>query len=70
MSEAIDNAVVVLYAVTVRYKESANVRCCQMPPDTSNHIIRKCYQSRTRGVLAVLCGLAWSLQCRLEANYA
>jgi hypothetical protein len=63
MSEAIDNAVVVLYAVTVRYKESANVRCCQMPPDTSNHIIRKCYQSRTRGQVFWLFCVAWHGRC-------
>lgn len=62
MSEAIDNAAVMLCGVSQRYKESANVSLMSCVPCTAiifdNHATH-----------VVICAPS-SCQCRLEANYA
>ena len=66
MSDAIEGASVMLYGVSLAYKESANVRAASR--GVLHELIGPC--PIYRGCL-FNCVLAWPLyQCRLEANYA
>ena len=61
MSEAIENAEVITYGVSEKYKESANVSCTKA---NSQHPPTKAIAD-----FVVMC-FVWSLQCRLELSYA
>ena len=66
MSDAIEGADVMLYGVSLAYKESANVRATSRK--VLQQLIGPC--AMYRGCLSDCALLRLQYQCRLEANYA
>ena len=72
MSDAIEGADVMMYGVSLRYKESANVRIshsCISCLLLAQLLSRSGFEADCASVSCPLV-TSWSHQCRLEANYA
>jgi hypothetical protein len=67
MSDAIEGADVMLYGVSLKYKESANVRISH---SCISCLLRSCSAGQALRLTVRVCPAHWLHQCRLEANYA